>query len=84
MPDTSAQPPNDVAAVRAALMEDLATVEVTAEALGKSPRTIQRMIAQKKIPIATIGRTPYVIISGAREAVMSSARGGRPAGRKVA
>ena len=47
MPDTSTQPPNDatgdrtsfVADVRARLMEDLAPVEIIAEALGKSPRT---------------------------------------------
>jgi hypothetical protein len=90
MPDTPTPPPNDVAAARAALMEDLATVKVTAEALNKSPRAIQRMIAQKKLPTITIGRTPYVILSGARDALMSSIRfgheppkRGRPAGRKA-
>jgi hypothetical protein len=84
-------PRSDVAVVRAKLMEDLATVEVTAEALGKSPRTIQRMIAEKKIPTVTVGRTPYVVVSGARAAFMSSTRTGheppkrgRPAGRKAA
>ncbi len=91
MPDTSTQPPYDVASVRATLLQDLATIEVTAQALGKSPRTVQRMIAQKKLPVITIGRKPYVVLSGARDALMSSARighdlpkRGRPAGRKAA
>ena len=99
MPDTSTQPPNDatgdrtsfVADVRARLMEDLAPVEIIAEALGKSPRTIQRMIARGKLATVTIGRTPYVVVSRARELVLAAptvrrafVRRGRPAGRKAA
>lgn len=91
MSDTDTEPSDDVAAVRAKLLAGLATVEITAKALGKSPRTIQRMIARKEIPVIRIGRKPYPIIEGTREALMASARighkppkRGRPAGRKAA
>lgn len=91
MSDTAAQPSNEVAAVRAKLMEDLALVDVVAGAVGKSPRTIARMIARGELPTVMIGRTPYVVISRARELLMSEpvirhapVRRGRPAGRKAA
>jgi hypothetical protein len=91
MLDIVAQPPNDVAAVRATLLQDLATVEVTAEALDKSPRTIQRMIARGELEIVMIGRTPYVVVSRTRERLVAAptvrhapVRRGRPTGRKAA
>ena len=84
MPDLDAN--NEVAAVRRALMEDLASPAVVASALAKSPRTIARLIAAGKIPTIMVGRTPYVILSKAREALMSGApvhhapvKRGRPA-----
>ncbi len=91
MPDTDTQPSNEVAAVRARLMEDLALVDVVAEAVEKSPRTIQRLIAQGKLPTVTIGRTPYVVISRARELQMAApkirhapVRKGRPSASRAA
>jgi hypothetical protein len=91
MPDTDTQPSSEVAAVRAKLMEDLAKIEVTAAALDKSPRTIQRLIARGLLPTVTIGHTPYVVISRARELLMSApkirhapVRKGRPVKSRAA
>jgi hypothetical protein len=86
MPDTAIQPSSEVATIRAKLMEDLASVDAVAEAVEKSPRTIARMIARGELPTVTIGRTPYVVISRARELLMAApkvrhapVRRGRPA-----
>jgi hypothetical protein len=90
MPDTEVCLPDAVATVRATLMADLATIEVTAAALDRSPRTIQRFIAQGRLPSVTIGRTPYVVLSRARELLMTPkvkhapVRRGRPANRRAA
>jgi ParB-like chromosome segregation protein Spo0J len=89
--NTNLQPSNEVAAVRAKLMEDLASIDAVAGAVGKSPRTIARMIARGELPTITIGRTPYVIISHARELLMAApknrhepARRGRPSRQQAA
>jgi hypothetical protein len=74
MPNTDVPPADDVATVRAALMADLASVEVTARALDRSPRTIQRFISQGKLPCVTIGRTPYVVVSQARDVLLAAAK----------
>jgi hypothetical protein len=83
--NTDLQPSNEVAAVRAKLMEDLASVDAVAAAVEKSPRTIARMIARGELPTVTIGRTPYIVISRARDLLMGAprtahtlARNGRP------
>lgn len=76
MSETQTNTSNDVTAVRAALMHDLAPVDVFAAAVGKSVRTVLRYIAQKKVPTVTMGRTPYVVISQAREALMAEAQTG--------
>jgi hypothetical protein len=86
--DTDLHPPSDVAAVRAALMADLAPLAVVAEAIGKNIRTVQRLVGQGKLPTVTIGRTSYVVVSRARELLLapkvrhSGVRRGRP--RKAA
>ena len=79
----------EVAAVRAALLSDLASIENVAAALGKNTRTIQRFIAAGKLPIVRVGHTPLIVLSAARELLMASAtkrhapvRAGRP--RKAA
>jgi hypothetical protein len=92
MPDTATQSTsNDVAAVRAALMQDLATVPVVAEAMNKSPRTIQRMIARGELEIVMIGRTPHVVVSRTRERLVAAptirhapVRRARPSSKKAA
>jgi hypothetical protein len=91
VPDADLQPPNDVAAVRAALMQDLAPLAVVAEAVGKNIRTIQRLVVQGKLPTVTIGRTPYVVVSRARELLLAESkvrhapiRRGRPTHKKAA
>lgn len=91
MPDTVTQPPSDVAAVRAALMQDLASLAVVAEAVGKNIRTIQRLVEQGRLPVVTIARTRYVVVSRARELLLAAptvrhapVRRGRPVGRKAA
>ena len=89
MSDVITNPATDVAAIRSAMLNDLASIEVFAAAVGRSPRTVCRMVAERKIPIIRIGRTPYVIVSRARDALMGDiqagpepVRRGRP--RKVA
>lgn len=91
MPNEALEPSLEVMAVRAKLMDDLEPVGVIAKAFGKSPRTILRMIAARKLPIVRIGRTPYVVVSRARELLIEAptirhapVRRGRPAGRKAA
>lgn len=71
MPDPVTQLPSDVATVRATLLEDLAPLAVVAEAVGKNIRTIQRLVVQGKLPTVTIGRTPYVVVSRARELLLA-------------
>ncbi len=72
MSDTDHRAPsNDVASIRAKLMEDLASVDAVAAAVEKSPRTIARMIARGELPSVMIGRTPYVVVSRARELLMA-------------
>jgi excisionase family DNA binding protein len=70
---------------------DLATVEAFAEATGVSVRTVERLIAQRKIPITKFGRKPYVVVSRAREALMAEVqvghqpvRPGRPSNKRAA
>jgi hypothetical protein len=98
MPDTERNPPEVatfdraavVAAVREALMQGLAPVDTVAEALGKSTRTIQRLVAQEKLPTVWVGRTPYIVLDRARQVLMTPkvkhapVRRGRPVGRKAA
>ncbi len=76
MSDIQQNPSSDVAAVRAAMLADLATYEAFAAALGISPRTIQRFAAQRKIPVVHFGREPFVVVSRAREILMAEVRMG--------
>jgi hypothetical protein len=76
---------DEIAAVRAKLLEDLATIPVIAAAFDRSTRTIMRL----NLPTVFVGRTPYIRISAAREALLATAqtrhqtpRRGRP--RKAA
>ncbi len=57
--------------IRSAIFGDLATVEAFAAATGLSPRTILRYIAAGRVPMTRVGKTPYIIISKAREALMT-------------
>ncbi len=63
--------------VRARLFTDLAAVPVFAEAIGKTVRTVQNMIAAG-LPIVRVGCTPYVVVSKAAEFVMASQRDRQP------
>ena len=72
MSEIGTEPSTEVAAVRAQLMADLSPIGVLARAVGKNPRTIQRLIAQGKLPIVRIGQTPYVVVSRARELLMAA------------
>jgi excisionase family DNA binding protein len=74
MSNTQTQPTQDadIAAIRAKLMEDLATVDQVAKAVGKSSRTVARLIAAGKLPCVFLGRTPFVVISGARDLLMAA------------
>ena len=74
MPDPVTQLPSDVATVPATLLEDLAPLAVVAEAVGKNIRTIQRLVVQGKLPTVTIGRTPYVVVSRARELLLAESK----------
>lgn len=53
------------AAVRAALLDGLTTVEAFAEGAGKSKRTVDEWIA-RGMPTVYVGRTPYIPITEAR------------------
>jgi hypothetical protein len=60
----------EVAAIRSRLLEGLAEVEPFAEAVGKTPRTVQLWM-QGGMPVRHIGRTPYIPIEEAREWLLS-------------
>ena len=67
--DDTIRPPDvseAVAAVRAKLMEGLATVPVFAEASGRVDRTVYLWIAQG-MPVTYIGRSPFVVVDPALE-----------------
>jgi hypothetical protein len=66
IPDTGKEPSAAVAAVRAELMNGLATVEVFAEAIDKTPRQVQNYI-RAGMPVVRYGKTPYVIVTPARD-----------------
>ena len=72
MSDTNTEPSIEVAAIRAQLMADLSPIDILAKAVGKNPRTIQRLIAQGKLPVVRIGNTPYVVVSKARQLLMAA------------
>jgi hypothetical protein len=76
MSDTQQNPSSAITAVRAAMLDGLATFADFAAAVGKSSRTIQRLAAQKKLPIVKFGREPYVVVSRAREILMAELRTG--------
>ena len=59
------EPSAAVAAVRAELMTGLATVEVFAEAIGKTRRMIQYYI-REGMPHIRYGKTPYICITEAK------------------
>jgi hypothetical protein len=61
------------AAVRDALMRDLATVDTFAEALGKSRRSIQNYLAAG-CPHIRIGKTPFLVVSEARQWLLKTRR----------
>jgi hypothetical protein len=52
--------------VRARLFDGLAPVNVFAAAVGRSPRQIAAWISQG-LPIARVGKTPFVKIDAARD-----------------
>ena len=54
------------AAVRAALLDGLTTVEAFAEGVGKCKRTVDEWIA-RGMPTVYVGRTPYIPINQARD-----------------
>lgn len=77
-------------ALRSNIMSDLATLSDFADAIGKSPRVVQRMVADG-LPIVKVGQTPYVVISKAKEWILRQQverhvppRRGRPPAKKAA
>ena len=78
----------EAAAVRAALLNGLATVPAFAEGVDKCKRTVDDWIA-RGMPTVYVGRTPYIPISEARAWLLkpstrnaSARKVGRP--RKIA
>jgi hypothetical protein len=65
-------PLDEVETARREFMAGLAPVGVFAEAIGKSKRTVERLIAAGELPIIKVGRTPYVNVAGARAARLGS------------
>lgn len=55
-----------VPAVRAVVLEGLASVKVFAEAVFRTNRTINLWIA-RGLPIVRIGKTPYIRVGAARD-----------------
>jgi hypothetical protein len=87
---TSSSTSAEVVDLRAKMFEDLAPIAVFAEAIKRTPRSVHRMV-QQGLPITYVGKTPYVIISKAREFLLgtraehhAAPRRGRPPGKKVA
>ena len=59
---------DEVARVRDRFLQDLAPVPVFANAIGKSIRSVQRMVKAGQIEIVKYGATPYVVIGSTRKA----------------
>ena len=85
---TSLSPP--AAAIRATILDGLATVEDFAAGVDKCKRTVDQWIAQG-MPTVYVGRTPYIPITEARAWLLKPStkqspprRPGRPAVRKAA
>jgi hypothetical protein len=91
MPNFDINPSSDVATVRERLLVDLPLIEVFAEALEVSVRTVERMEDRGEVEIVRFGRIRRVNISATRDTAISRAkqpehapvRRGRPAGRKT-
>ena len=72
--------------LREKLFDGLATVSVFAQSVNRTERCVQRFIAAG-LPVTRMGKTPYVIVSEARDWLFKNAsrhepvRRGRP--RKV-
>jgi excisionase family DNA binding protein len=66
------QPVTDPATKLADLFNDLTTVNEAAKALRKSRSTVLRMVAEGKLPCIWVGRTPYIVVSRARAALMAA------------
>jgi hypothetical protein len=63
--DEVKEPSPAVAAVRAELMNGLATVDVFAEAIGKTHRQIQNYV-RAGMPHVRYGKTPHICITEAK------------------
>ena len=61
-----------VATMRTQIHDDMITIEMAAQVLGKSTRTIRRMLENNQLRGVKIGVTPYVVAS---EMTKSAANG---------
>ena len=71
--DEVEEPSAAVAAVRAELMNGLTTIEVFAEAIGKTRRQIQNYI-RDGMPHIRYGKTPYICITQAKDWLLAESR----------
>jgi hypothetical protein len=54
---------DEAAAIRQAFLTGLAPIPDFAKAMGKSKRTIQRLVAIGALPVVTLGRTKFINIT---------------------
>jgi hypothetical protein len=59
------------AAIRSEMFAGLARIPVYAKAIKRSERTVGRMIKAGIVPIVRIGKTPFVVVAGARANIMA-------------
>lgn len=81
MSETTPGRAQHVAAARAAIFDDLASITVVALAANKSERTIRRMIAAGELPVVEFGRTKLVVLSAARARLVAKAEEREPVRR---
>jgi excisionase family DNA binding protein len=49
------------------LLDDLITIDESAKQLGKSVRSVYRMISRRELAIVYVGKTPLIDVPASRE-----------------